>query len=319
MKPGLFNLKNRLSVSIMTNRKRFLWVGICLFLSLSCAGFPASPPAPVDRKANEGLDVGALLMKLTSAREAERYQAIETAQKRAGLFRADEIEAALTAIREKNVSALIFIFMETQNDILYQLGLPAKMALENSPGSFPNIAFYYARIRSIDGVKALIRLYDTHSDQKMAICKAIGESGSQEGLSFLLDKTQKAKSAGSRIPELAGLKAFRGTVEKAHIISFLGLELDREEIILLSQLKTNFSTDELISLYRGNNRQSAYALEHIFTAPEQNFTALQSIIDEMMERRQFDRIRELLMSDRIRSSPDERVRSFRESILKRIP
>lgn len=306
-------------MSIMTNKKRFLWLGICLFLSLSCAGSPAPPPAPVDRKVHEQGEAGALLMALTSPKEAERYQAIETAQKRSGLFRPVEIESTLTAIREKNVSALIFIFMEARNDILYRLGVPARMALENSPGSFPNIAFYYARIRTTEGVKSLIRLYDTHEDQKMAICKAIGESGAPEGLSFLLNKTEKAKSAGSRIPLLAGLKAFRRTIDKARIISFLGLELDREEIILLSQLKTDFSADEVIALYRGNNRQRAYALEYIFTSPEQHFKALQFIIDEMMERKQFDRVRELIMSDRIRSSTDERVRNFRETTLKQIP
>jgi len=303
----------------MTNKKRFLWLWICLFLSLSCAGSPVSPPAsPVDRKVHGQGDAGALLMKLTSPKEAERYQAIESAQKRSGLFRADEIENALTAIREKNVSALIFVFMEARSDILYRLGVPARMALENSAGSFPNIALYYARIRPGEGVKALIRLYDTQDDQKMAICKAIGESGSPEGLSFLLTKTEKAGSAGSRIPLLSGLKAFRRTIGKSHIVSFLGMELDREEIILLSQLKTDFSGDELIALYGGNNRQRAYALEYIFTTPEQNLKALEFIINEMMERKQFDRIRELMMSDRIRNSTDARVSNFRESILKQI-
>jgi hypothetical protein len=319
MKQDPFSLKNRLFVSIMINRNRFFWVGICLFLSLSCAGSPQKLPAPVDRKVHEPWEAGALLIQLTSPKEAERYQALETAKKRSGAFRTVEIESALTAIREKNVSALIFVFMETQNDILYQVGVPGRMALENSQGSFPNIAFYYARVRSAEGAKALIKLYNTHEDQKMAICKAIGETGSPEGLSFLLNQTAKAERMGSRIPLLTGLKTFRRTIEKSHIVSLLGMELDREEIILLSQLKTDFSEEELISLYKGNNRQRAYALEFIFAGPEHNFKALQFIINEMMERKQFDRVRELMMSDRIRSSTDERVRNFRESILKQIP
>ncbi|MFH0724835.1 MAG: hypothetical protein V2B19_00520 [Pseudomonadota bacterium] len=303
----------------MANKKRCFLLGICLFFSLSCAVSHGGPPAPSGAKAPDQRDVAILLEKLTSPMEADRYQAVEAAKRSSGRFTAQEVESALTQIRGKNVSALIFFFMESRNDILYRLGVPARMTLENSPGSFPNIAFYYARVRPPEGLKALLKLYETHEDQKMAICKAIGETGSPDGAAFLMRKAEQAEKAGSRIPMLAGLKVLRQTVDKTRIASFLNADLDREEIILLSQLKTDFSGDELISLYNGNNRQRAYALEYIFMAPEKNVAALQSIINEMMERKQFDRVRELLMSDRIRSSADERIRGFRESVLQKIP
>jgi hypothetical protein len=302
----------------MTNKKRCGWVGICLFFSLSCAVSHGDPPPPSDTKASEQQEVTLLLEKLISQKEADRYQAVEAAKKRSGRFTAEEIESTLTGIRQKNVSALIFVFMETRNDIFYRLGVPARMTLENAEGSFPNIALYYARVRPSEGFNALVTLYETHADQKMAICKAIGETGSPEGAAFLIHKAEQADKTGSRIPMLAGLKVLRQTVDKSRIASFLNLDLDREEIILLSQLKTDFSVDELISLYKGSSRQRAYALEYIFMTPEDNFAALQFIINEMMELRQFDRVRELLMSDRIRSSTDQQVRRFRESVLEKV-
>jgi hypothetical protein len=303
----------------MANKNRCFWVGISLFFSISCAVSHGGLPPTSGAKAAGQRDAAVLLEKLTSPREADRYQAIEAAKKSAESFTAEEVEGALTQIREKNVSALIFFFMESRNDVVYRLGVPARMTLENSPGSFPNIAFYYARVRPSEGLKALLKLYETHEDQKMAICKAIGETGSPDGAAFLMRKAEQAQKTGSRIPMLAGLKVLHRTVDKTRIASFLNADLDREEIILLSQLKTDFSGDELISLYNGNNRQRTYALEYIFMAPENNFESLQFIINEMMERQQFDRVRELLMSDRIRSSADPRIRGFRQSVLEKVP
>jgi hypothetical protein len=152
----------------------------------------------------------------------------------------------------------------------------------------------------------------------MAVCKAIGETGNPAGASFLLEKVERAQGMGSRIPMLAGLSVFRLKVDKSRVVSLLKAPLDREEIILLSKLRTNFSGTELVVLYHGRPRERTYALEYIFRMPEANFEALQTIVEEMIARHEYKSARELMMSDRIRRSTDDRIRKFRESVLNRV-
>lgn len=300
----------------MANRHRFYWI-ICAVVGFSCAVSHGERPRQFDRE-SQGHQNEVLLARLISPKESVRFQVLEAVRERSQRFSLKEVERALTQVGEKNVSSLIFIFMETQNDILYRLEPPAKRVLENTQGSFPNIAYYYARVCSSQGLKALFALYETHEDSKMAICKAIGETGNPKGAAFLLKETERMQPPGSRIPMLAGLTVFRLTLDKSRIASLLKAELDREEIILLSELKTNFTAKELVSLYKGSSRECAYALEYIFRAPEDHFEALRFIINEMLSQKQFDRARELMMSDRIRRSSDERVRKLRESVLERV-
>lgn len=301
----------------MSNNKRPYWV-VVVVLAFACVTSHGGNPTHSNRIPHEGQDMETVLVQLLSPNEASRFQALDTAKKHSGMFAADEIDRALMHGREKNVSTLIFVFMETNNDILYRLSPPAKKELENSRGSFPNIAYYYARVRPSDGLTALFHLYATHDEAKMAICKAIGETGDLRGAAFLLRKTEQAQGAGSRIPMLAGLTGIRSTVDKSHIASLLTADLDREEIILVSKLNTDFSQKELISFYRGNHRERAYALEYIFRTPEANFEALRSIVVDMITQKQMDRARELMMSDRIRRSTDERVQEFRKLVMEQV-
>lgn len=296
----------------MMNRIRVL-SALCLLAAFACASSRGNTTDDADQQA------AALLTQLTSQTEFVRFQALEAAGRRDSPFAAAQIENALIDLRPKNLSTFIFFFLEKRNPILYELMGTAKKTLENSEGSFPNIAYYYARVHPSDGLKRLFLLFETRADQKMAVCKAIGETRSAEGTAFLLEKTKTAELPGSRMPQLAGLKVSGGTIPKVHITSLLGEDLDREEIVLLSQLKTDFSDREIISLYRGNKRQREYALESIFMKPEDHFEALRFVINEMLAQGQSDRIRELLMSDRIRRSTDERVVKFRETILNRHP
>lgn len=305
----------------MVNKGHFFGAGLTLFLFFFCTniGFGSDIPPVQDTKGFSERDAGELLERLTSPVESIRFQALESIRRSAVSFSREEIEAVLTRIRDKNVSTLIFFLMETGNDILYRVEIPARMTVENSEGSFPNIAFYYARFSRPEGVRSLFRLFETHDNQRMAICKALGETGSPEAAGFLLKKAELAGKAGSRVPMFSGLNALHQSLDKSKITSFLKSELDREEIILLSQLKTDFTPVELMTLYKWGNRQQMYALEHVFNSPEKNTKAIRLIIDDMFEKKQFDRIRELLSSDRIRNSTDERIRKFREATLKRIP
>lgn len=295
----------------MTDNMRLLCaIGLVVFF-FSCASGQGGTPKPPDRGVR-----GPVWIQLTSPSESERFRALESVNQTNTVFEAGEIEQALTGIRPKNTSTLIFLFMERRNDLLYRLSVPAKMALENSEGSFPNIAYYYARVRPSEGIGELFRLYNKRADQKMAVCKAIGETSLDEGTAFLWNEISRSREPGSRIPMLAGLNAASGRrAGKSRITQLLNSDLDREEIILLSQLKTDFGQDELVALFNGGGRQHAYAMEYIFSSPERNFEALQAVITQMMERNQLDAVRALLMSDRIRGSTDERVQKFRQSIL----
>lgn len=298
----------------MSNNNRPYWV-LIVVLAFACASSHGGNPSHANRTPQDGRDAAALLAQLLSPNESSRFQAIDAAKKKSDMFAADEIDRALMHRGEKNVSTLLFVFMETGNDMLYRLGPHAKKELENSRGSFPNIAYYYSRIRPSEGITALFRLYETHDEGKMAICKAIGETGDPQGAAFLLRKTEQAQGAGNRIPMLAGLTGSRSTVDKSRIASLLTADLNREEIILVSALPTDFSQNELISFYRGSHRERAYALEYIFRAPEANFEALRSIVVEMITQKQMDKARELMMSDRIRQSTDVRVRELRELVI----
>ncbi len=76
--------------------------------------------------------------------EAERFKVIEEAKRIIENIDVNDIEIILTSLQPKNVSTLVFVLMEKQSDTLYKLNIPARKAIENSQGSFPNIAYYYA-------------------------------------------------------------------------------------------------------------------------------------------------------------------------------
>ena len=57
---------------------------------------------------------------------------------------------------------------------------------------------------------------------------------------------------------------------------------------------------------------------YIFRTPEANFEALRSIVVDMITQKQMDRARELMMSDRIRRSTDERVQEFRKLVMEQV-
>ncbi len=135
-----------------------------------------------------------LLERLTAVDEAERFEVIDAAKSQIGHMEPKQIEVALTALRPKNLSTLIYVCIETHNPVLYHLSPPARQALENSPGSYPNIAYYYARVNPDNGLKALFGLYERHPDKRLPVCLAIGEICQKEARSFLLAKAKGGKS-----------------------------------------------------------------------------------------------------------------------------
>jgi len=302
----------------MLNNNRLLYL-ICSFIILIGTGCQSKEPKTLGNNSDARHATGLLLSQITSPNETERFDVLEEVKKQVGHIRPKDIEQALTSLRKKNVSTLIFVLMETESNAIYKLHPPARMASENSEGSFPNIAYYYARVNPQRGLPELYRLYKEHPTQRLAICKAIGRVGTSEAIEFLMEKAEKQKQlGGSTIPHLAGLESSNKIVEEANIVWFLEQDLDREESILLAHSKARFTQEELVSLYNAGKSKRAYAIEYVFRDPSKNFEALCSIIEKEMANKQYDRVLQLLMSDSMRRSKDQRVKKYRESVITRI-
>lgn len=287
-----------------------------IFISYGCKREQSrfSIPSSSDRK-----DYIIILNKLTSTDEDERFGVIEEAQRIIENMDINDIEVVLTSLRPKNISALVFVLMERQRDTLYKLNIPARKAVENSQGSFPNIAYYYARVDPKKGLPELLRLYKEHGEYRNQICKALGEVGTPEALNFLLIHARKEKKAGKHIISLlAGLHAYKGIISNKEILFFLEQQLDREEIILLSKLKTKFNQQELLGLWTDGNQKKLYAIEYTLDNPSSNFEVLKAIVDYELENNNWDYIIQLMMSDNIRRSEDEYIKKYRERIISKI-
>ena len=320
----LFGSKNPRSVLTMPNNQEtsfsfpcFAWERVMIFLLIFLAGIVSQAAGSGSAGSPENMED--ILNQLTSADEAERFKAMEKIKTQQDFVTVRDIEQSLASLRKKNVSTLIFVLMEAKSDILYRVGLPARMTLENSEGSFPNIAYYYAKIQPDKGLAELYRLYGKQSDERMAICKAIGEVGSRESSDFLMAEAFREKQAGkSMIPHLAGLQHSRRIMGKSEIGRFLGQNLDREEIILLSRFDTDLDSDTLTAFYSEGGRKRSYAVEYVFREPGVNFKVLCFMTDREIEKQNYETVLQWMMSDSIRQSKDEQVRQYRESVLAKI-
>lgn len=295
---------------------------ICLSVIAACAASqPGKSDAPEDSPSSQPKDqeISILLNKLTSPSEAERFQALRKAEGEMAHIPPEAIERLLTCLRQKNVSTLIFALIQAENDAIYHLSPSAQAAAERSPGSFPNIAYYYARVSPEKGLPQLKRLYEKYPGQRLFICQSIGETGVSEAVEFLLKTGKTEKQLGNSLfPFLAGLRASEKVLEKNEILWFLDQDLDREELISLSYLSTRIGQKELVSLYQEGRQKRVYAIQYIFRDPGGNFEALCAIIDKAIENKNYDQVRRLMMSDSILKCEDQQVREYREAVLGRI-
>ena len=168
----------------------------------------------------------------------------------------------------------------------------------------------------------MYRLYKEHKGERLFICKGIGEIGTSEALKFLITEAKTEKEAGhSILPHLAGLESSEDEnkgIDKFAVLNFLEQNLDREEIILLSHLKAEFTQKELIDMYNQGKRKGAYAVQYIFSNPAANFESLSFIVNSLLENKQYNKALELIMSDSIQNTANQRIREYRESVMKRI-
>jgi hypothetical protein len=260
-----------------------------------------------------------LLARLTSVKESKRFRAMNSAMEKVNTITVQQLEAALTGLKKKNVSTLIYVYLKTNNATLYNLNPPAKMALENCAGAFPNIACYYARVKPSSGQKELLRLYRSHFKERMAICLALGEMPDQKAHEFLLAEARAIKAEGGGIvAHLCGLKRAPEFVAAADIQWFLEQKLDREEIIALSAIKVPLTDNQLQALWRSSAVKRNFTIERVLGDPEEYFDTLCWIVKQYLDTNDVDTVRRFMLSDNLRSTSSPRVRKFRNSVLKKI-
>jgi hypothetical protein len=260
-----------------------------------------------------------LLERLTAVDEAERFRVIGAAKSQIGQVDPKDVEHALTSLQPKNLSTLIYVCIETRNPVLYHLSPPARQALENSPGSYPNIAYYYARVNPDDGLKALFGLYERHPDKRLPVCLAIGEICRKEAGNFLLAEAKAAKAEGGAVTHmLAGLKHSCRSIGETDLDWFLKQSLDREELIALSELDLEVPVDKAKAYWQSGGVKRFFATELIMGRPDRLFDALRWMIDQYMDAGDTDTVKQLMMSDSMRSATVPRVREFRRLTLKKL-
>jgi hypothetical protein len=275
--------------------------------------------APKAASATSHNDCQMLLQRLTDANEAERFGVIGAARSRIGEMGAKEVAAALTALRPKNVSTLIYVCIKTRNPVFYRLSPSARQSLENSPGSFPNIAYYYARVNPGEGLNALFGLYERHPDKRLPVCLAIGEVCQKEAGNFLLAEAKTVKTQGGMVTDmLSGLKHSCRSMGENNLDWFLAQSLDREELIVLSELTLSLPFDKIKTYWKSGGVKRLFAIELIMGQPAKLFDALCWMIDQYMKAGDTDTVRQLMMSDGMRSATSPHVQKFRRSTLNKL-
>jgi hypothetical protein len=260
-----------------------------------------------------------LLERLAAVDEAERFEAIDAAKSKIGQMDPKEIEVALTSLRPKNLSTLIYVCIATHNPVLYHLSPPARQALENSAGSYPNIAYYYARVNPGQGLKALFGLYERHPDKRLPVCLAIGEVCQKEAGDFLLAEAKAAKEEGRAVTHmLSGLKHSCRSIGEAELDWFLMQSLDREELISLSELNFEIPVDKVKAYWKSGGVKRFFAIELVMGQPDKPFDALCWMIDQYLDAGDTDTVKQLMMSDSMRSAAGPRIKEFRRLTLKKL-
>ena len=232
-----------------------------------------------------------LLAQLMSMDESVRFDVQVSALKQIKHVDRQELEEALTALGRKNVSTLIYVCIKSGRRILYEVSPPARMVLEAAAGSFPNIAYYYARVAPESGLDELLRLYRRHPAERLSICLAIGEIQQPEAISFLWVEAQRLKSGGkSAIAQLHGLKGASEGIDTAELFIMLDQRLDREEVIALAELDVRLSDEELKTLWQSGAIKRNFAIQCILGNPEFHYESLSWVVDRYLEAGQTDAV-----------------------------
>lgn len=290
---------------IMANKAFRLMAIVCLLTACAFQGRAEQAGTAPEAAAIVSLD------------EAERFTALESLRTGKTVLTEDATTAILTDPRPKNVSTLLFRLMESGSDLVYRLPPPALMTAETATGAFPNIAYYYARIRPQDGLAALQRLYSARPDQRMAVCKAMGETGLPEAGAFLLREMNEKDP--DLISLLAGYRLMNASLPAVQVNGLLSRSLNRDELVTLAKTPADFSESDLNALFAaGDARTRFYVTETAFFRPDVYLGVIERIVSDLLKKGDADAVRRLMMSDGIRRSRDARVREYRDEVLKRL-
>lgn len=290
----------------------FLLIWVALVLIWGCrTDTPQSSPKGLDQ-------TGRLLTQLTSPEESERFKCLEQAMKQVASFTRKDLENTLTALRPKNISTLVYVYLRTRNPTLYQLSDPATMALQTTDGAFPNIAYYYARVQPKSGVDVLLSLYRRCPDQRLPICLALGEIPDQKAYDFLLSEAKTIKmNGGDALSHLLAFKNSPKAFSPDNLFWLLDQKLNREEIITLSQFNVALTREQLQTLWQAGPVKQEFAVQYILKDPEASFAAFEWMIAQYLQAGRTDKLRQIMLSDTMQSATSSRVRQLRDAILKK--
>jgi hypothetical protein len=257
-----------------------------------------------------------LIKQLTAVDEAKRFKALKKAMHQVASISREDIEEALVSLGDKNVSTLIYLFIKSENALLYHIGPSAKMALENSQGSFPNMAYYYAKVNPSAGIRELNLLYERYPDKRMAICLALGSMKSDDAFKLLLTKAKSEKKLGNNIlSQLCGLKGTLRRLSADSVLSFLNQKLDREEVITLSEIPATLTHEQHKQLWTSQGPQKTYVVQSVLGNPVKYFDTLRRIVQQLKQAGDGETIRQLMLSDGMRNVTKSEIKQYRDDIL----
>ena len=255
------------------------------------------------------------LYLLLSSDESNRFKGLEIVRQKKLIVSEKCLKKALTNNKDINVSALIFILTEKNNELLYNLSSNLKKIIEQSNTSFPNIAYYYAKVSPDIGIAYLFELYNNFKKHHLYICKAIGIIKSKKAIDFLIKKAVENNNNSLSIkPQLSGLIASKQNIKNSIINQFLGNNLSVDEIIMLARVKTNIEQNSIKEIYLSGQKQRLYAIEYILNNIDDNFDIFKEIVLYEMKMKNYNYIKIIFMSDKIRRSSSQNLKIFIDKI-----
>jgi hypothetical protein len=170
-----------------------------------------------------------------------------------------------------------------------------------------------------DGLKALFGLYERYPDKRLPVCLSIGEVRKKEAGNFLLAEAKAVKAEGGTVTYmLAGLKHSCRSIGESNLDWFLMRSLDREELIALSELDFELAIDKVKTYWKSGGAKRFFAIELVMGQPDRLFDAFCWMIDQYMNAGDTDTVKQLIMSDSLRTVTAPRVQEFRQITLKKL-
>jgi len=251
------------------------------------------------------------LNNIVSFSEKQRFVALNKIEIDSKKLNVINIEKYFKTTKSCYIGTFIYWLLNNKNEILYQFKDGGIEIFSKYAGYFPNSAKYFSELNSTKGFRCLIKLYGLFPDNRLQICQAIGSSKKKEAKDFLTSKiSENILKKQGYYNEVTGLASADWTIDKNIILKITGNTDDREILFAAANIKSNFSDDDLISLWSQSDKEKLFTMEYILN----NFVNKQdlyfSIIDKLIANKNYDFARQLLLGDKIRSMNNTKVNEY---------